>query len=97
MDWTHSSEFRQRRGTRWSSEIPGTLLLDPEVLGDPYPFFRRLREHAPVWEAGGTGVFTVSTFELLVEASARVEDFSSNIKCLLYRDDAGLPGRFTLR
>ena len=76
-------------------EIPGTLLLDPEVLGDPYPFFRRLREHAPVWEAGGTGVFTVSTFELLVEASARVEDFSSNIKCLLYRDDAGFPGRFT--
>ena len=76
-------------------EIPGTLLLDPEVLGDPYPFFGRLREHAPVWEAAGTGVFTVSTFELLAEASARVEDFSSNIKCLLYRDDAGLPGRFT--
>ncbi len=76
-------------------EIPGTLLLDPEVLGDPYPFFRRLREQAPVWEAAGTGVFTVSTFELLVEASARVEDFSSNMKCLLYRDDAGLPGRFT--
>jgi len=76
-------------------EIPGTLLLDPEVLGDPYPFFRRLREHAPVWEAAGTGVFTVTPFELLVEASARVEDFSSNMKCLLYRDDSGLPGRFT--
>ena len=39
----------------------------------------------------GTGVFTVSTFELLVEASARVADFSSNMKCLLYRDDAGSP------
>ncbi len=76
-------------------DIPGTLLLDSEVLRDPYPFFRRLREHAPVWEAAGTGVFTVSTFELLVEASARVADFSSNMKCLLYRDDAGLPGRFT--
>ena len=75
-------------------EIPGTLLLDPEVLRDPYPFFGRLREHAPVWEAAGTRVFTVSTFELLVEASARVEDFSSNMKCLLYRDDGGLPGRF---
>ncbi len=76
-------------------EIPGTLLLDPGVLGDPYPFYRRLREHAPVWEAAGTDVFTVSTFELLVEASARVGDFSSNIKCLLYRADTGLPGRFT--
>ncbi len=76
-------------------EIPGTQLLDPAVLDDPYPFYGQLREHAPVWEASGTGVFTVSTFELLVEASARVEDFSSNMKCLLYRDDAGLPGRFT--
>ena len=75
--------------------IPGTLLLDPEVLGDPYRLYSRLREHAPVWEVAGTEVFVVSTFELLVEASARVADFSSNMKCLLYRDDAGLPGRFT--
>jgi cytochrome P450 len=76
-------------------EIPGTLLLDPEVLADPYPLYRRLREHAPVWQIAGTEVFTVNTFELLAEASARVVDFSSNMKCLLYRDDAGLPGRFT--
>ncbi len=76
-------------------EIPGTLLLDPEALGDPYPLYRRLREHAPVWEIAGTEVYTVNTFELMVEASARVEDFSSNMKCLLYRDEAGMPGRFT--
>jgi cytochrome P450 family 144 len=76
-------------------EIPGTLLLDPEVLDDPYFLYRRLREHAPVWQIAGTEVFTVTTFELLVEASARVTDFSSNIKCLLFRDDDGLPGRFT--
>ena len=76
-------------------EIPGTLLLDPQVLGDPYPFFEQLREAAPVWEASGTEVYAVSTFQLLVEASARVDDFSSNMKCLLYRDEAGLPGRFT--
>jgi cytochrome P450 family 144 len=75
-------------------EIPGTLLLDPKVLDDPYPFYRRLRAEAPVWEVGDTGVFTVSTFDLVAEAAGRVEDFSSNMKCLLYRDDAGLPGRF---
>src|SRR6202161_4149197 len=75
--------------------IPGELLLDPQVLDDPYPFYRRLREEAPVWEVPGTEVFTVSTFELLVEAAGRVEDFSSNMKCLLYRDEVGLPGRFT--
>jgi cytochrome P450 len=75
-------------------EIPGTLLLDPEVLGDPYPLYQRLREQAPVWEVAGTGVFTVNTFELLVEASGRVGDFSSAMRCLIYRDETGLPGRF---
>ncbi len=84
-----------RRKDQVDQEIPGTLLLDPEVLGDPYPLYKRLREQAPVWEVAGTEVFTVNTFELLVEASARVADFSSNMKCLLYRDDTGRPGRFT--
>jgi len=76
-------------------EISGTLLLDPAVLDDPYPLYRQLRERAPVWDVSGTGVYIVSTFELLVEASARVEDFSSAMRCLIYRDEAGLPGRFT--
>jgi cytochrome P450 len=75
-------------------DIPGGLLLDPQVLDDPYPFYRRLREEAPVWEVPGTEVFTVSTYELVAEAAGRVEDFSSNMKFLLYRDEAGLPGRF---
>ena len=77
-----------------TQDIPGTLLLDPNVIEDPYPFYRRLRAEAPVWEIPGTRVFTVSTFELLAEAVGRVDDFSSHIKCLLYRNDAGLPDRF---
>jgi cytochrome P450 len=80
---------------RVDPEIPGTLLLDQQVLSDPYPLYRRLRENAPVWAITGAEVFIVSTFELLAEASARVADFSSALTCLLYRDDAGLPGRFT--
>jgi cytochrome P450 len=75
--------------------ISPTLLLDPKVVDDPYPFYRRLRAEAPVWEIPGTGLFTVATFELLAEATARVEDFSSNIHCLLYRNDAGLPCRLS--
>jgi cytochrome P450 len=76
------------------SEINGTMLLDPAVLDDPYPFYRRLRASAPVWEVPGTGVFLVSTYELVAEAAGRVDDFSSNMRCLLYRDERGLPGRF---
>ncbi|WP_330251338.1 cytochrome P450 [Nocardia sp. NBC_00565] len=78
-----------------TQEIPGTLLLDPQVIDDPYPFYRRLHAEAPVWEVPGTGVFTVSTFELVAEAVGRVGDFSSNMTSLLYRDDAGLPARFS--
>ena len=91
---------RSRRGSggrkdQVNQEIPGSLLLDPGVLADPYPLYARLREEAPVWQVAGTEVFVVSTFDLLVEASGRVEDFSSAMQCLLYRDETGVPGRFT--
>ena len=76
-------------------DLPGTLLLDPQVIDDPYPFYRELQMHAPVWQVPGTEVFIVSSFAMVAEAVARVEDFSSNIHCLLYCDDAGLPSRLT--
>lgn len=75
--------------------IPATLLLDPKVIDDPYPLYRQLHADAPVWQIADTGLFAVSTFELLAEATSRVDDFSSNISCLLYRDDAGLPSRLS--
>ena len=73
--------------------IAGTHLLDPAVIDEPYDFYEELRAGAPVWEVPGTGVFTVATYQLLVEAAGRVQDFSSNLNCLLYRDDNGLPRR----
>jgi cytochrome P450 family 144 len=76
-------------------EIPATLLLDPQVIDDPYPFYRRLQAEAPVWPIAQTGLFAVSNLELLAEAAGRVDDFSSNISCLLYRDATGLPARLS--
>ena len=73
--------------------VSGTLLLDSKVIDDPYPFYDQLRAQSPVWEIPDTGLFTVSTFELVAEATSRVEDFSSNLTCLLYRDESGLPCR----
>jgi cytochrome P450 len=74
-------------------EIAGAMLLDSGVIDDPHPFYRQLQSHAPVWGIADTGLFAVSTFELVAEAASRVDDFSSNINFLLYRDDAGLPCR----
>lgn len=73
------------------SELTGTMLLDPAVLEDPYPFYDRLRREAPVWRVPGTEVFVVSSFAAVTEVVGRVEDFSNNVLQLLYRDEHGLP------
>ncbi len=78
-----------------SDALAVDLLLAPSVIDNPYPFYGRLRSEAPVWRVADTGVFTVSTHALVSEATSRVEDFSSNIDCLLYRDDHGLPCRIS--
>jgi cytochrome P450 family 144 len=75
------------------TRLSSSMLLDPSVLADPYDFYRTLREQAPVWSVPGTEVVAISTFDLLSEAVARPEDFSSTMRCLLYRDEDGLPAR----
>lgn len=73
--------------------LTASMLLDPEVLQGPYDFYATLREQAPVWVVPGRDIVAISTFELLSEAVARPEDFSSTMHCLLYRDRDGLPAR----
>lgn len=75
--------------------IPGQSLLDPTVLDNPYPFYRRLQSEAPVWQVPGTQIFVISRYSLLDEASRRVEDFSSNLRGVLYRGRKGMPARLT--
>jgi cytochrome P450 len=73
--------------------IPATMLLDRQVIDDPYPFYRQLQAHAPVWQVPGTEVVVVSSFELVAEATARVDDFSSSMHHLLYCGEDGIPNR----
>jgi cytochrome P450 len=75
------------------SELTASMLLRPNILDEPYDFYRTLRSRAPVWPVPGTYVVTVATFDLITEAVGRPEDFSSNILSLLYRDEGGLPAR----
>jgi len=69
------------------------MLLDPKVIDDPYPFYRRLHAEAPVWRVPDTEVCIVSSFALVAEATGRVDDFSSSMHHFLYRDGNGLPAR----
>ena len=57
-----------------TTEIPGTYLLDSDVIDDPYPFYRRLQSEAPVWRVPSTDVFVVSTAG---EAIAQLEHIAA--------------------
>jgi cytochrome P450 len=74
--------------------IPARLLLDPAVIDDPYPFYRRLLAEAPVWRIPGTTIVVVSSFDAVTEAAGRVADFSSTLRGLLYRSQSGEPAVF---
>jgi cytochrome P450 len=76
-----------------TATIEPRLLLDPDVVADPYLFYRRLQDEAPVWRVPGTDVVVVTSYELVAEATGRVEDFSSRLNALLYADADGLPCR----
>jgi cytochrome P450 len=63
--------------------------VDRSIVDDPYPFYARLRETAPVWQVPGTRTFFVAPWELVAEAVARVDDFSSNLTAVLIAGDDG--------
>jgi len=67
------------------------MLLRPEVLDDPRPFYDRLRVEAPVWQVPGQDTFLVSDPTLVREVVGRPEDFSSNLVSLLHDDGTGCP------
>jgi cytochrome P450 len=67
-------------------------LVATELWHDPYPLFERLRREAPVWHLTGENAFLVSRWELVAEATSRVEDFSSHFRYLLFTRDDGTLG-----
>lgn len=75
-------------------DLPATLLLDASVIDDPYAFYRRLVAEAPVWPVPGTEIVIVSSFDAVSEVVGRVDDFSSNLRSLLYRNALGTPELF---
>jgi cytochrome P450 len=75
------------------ASFSASMLLDAAVLDDPNPFYRQLAEEAPVWRVGASDVFTVGSYAAVIEGCRRVEDFSSKLVYLLYREADGSPGR----
>jgi cytochrome P450 len=51
--------------------------LAPETVENPYPFYRAMREHAPVYQVPGAGFFIISRYADILSALNNEEVFSS--------------------
>jgi cytochrome P450 len=51
--------------------------FDPSVLADPWDYYRRVREHAPVWREPNTGIFLISSHAAVSGALRDWERFSN--------------------
>jgi cytochrome P450 len=71
-------------------------ILDPETVEDPYPFYAALREHAPVYQVPGTGIYLVSKRHLIEQVLERQDDFSANLTGVLITGADGKPQVFDL-
>lgn len=52
--------------------------FDPDLLQDPYPYFERLRNEAPVYRDPQTGIVSVATYDLIMEVNRQPQVFSNN-------------------
>src|SRR5262245_31342922 len=68
--------------------------FSPAVLENPYPFYRVLREHAPVHPVVGTDYYSVSRYGDIVEAAMNTTDYSSNLVAILLTGADGRTSTF---
>lgn len=71
-------------------------LLDPQVIENPYPFYRALLRDAPVYRVPGTQVYLVSSWQLIHEVLKNQRDYSANLTGILIADESGQPALFDL-
>jgi cytochrome P450 len=63
--------------------------FDPELLQDPYLFYSRLRDEAPVFRDPKTGIVSVATFDLIMEVNRQPGVFSNAFGEALRSGSAG--------
>ena len=71
-------------------------LFDLAHLDNPYPLYRRLRECSPVYRVPGTDFYLISTWDLVVEVTARSAEFSSNLTATLVQQPDGTVSVFDM-
>ncbi|OBG89356.1 cytochrome [Mycobacterium sp. E802] len=69
-------------------------LFEPACLQDPYPLYDRLRTDAPVARVGDSPFFVVSSYDAVAEATARTQEFSSNLTATMWSQPDGTVAAF---
>src|SRR5260370_1104340 len=67
-------------------------MVDPfalEILDDPYDTYAKLRSEAPLYKVPHLDLHLVLSHGAVMEAIARVDDFSNNLTAFFMIDDAG--------
>jgi cytochrome P450 len=60
-------------------ELAAQNIFAPELLECPHAFYKQLREHAPVVQNLQTGIFQISSYDLIVQALRDTEHFSNDV------------------
>lgn len=68
----------------------------PDAIQDPYPVYDDMRRHAPVHRVGESPFYLVCGWDAVIEAIARVDDFSSNLTATMVYQDDGTVTPFTM-
>lgn len=93
---TATRSMTSKGGLVTATPLDGIDVFAAEHLDDPYGLYGKLRAHAPVYRVPGTDFHLVSSRELVTEALARPEDFSSNLTGVLVQRPDGPPVTFDM-
>jgi cytochrome P450 len=71
-------------------------LFDPTCLQDPYPLYDRMRAGSAVQRVGESSFYAATSFDAVVEATARPQDFSSNLTATMWHHPDGTVSEFAM-
>ena len=70
------------------AKLTKTNPFDPSVLMGPHTYNRYLREEAPVYHCQKTGIYFVSTYDLVMEVAKNEKVYSSKFSTMMKGDQA---------
>lgn len=72
-----------------SMTVAPARFFGADTIQDPYPLYDRMRSQAPVHRLGESVFYVVCSWDALLEAVERVDDFSSNLTATMVYDPDG--------